>query len=171
MRFRRLLLLIVVLLCLRLSGLAQSDGIFKSVSWTPAQLASGSPCLLTVDFQTPPAALQGDWFGHTVDFSPSSDKTVWYALAGADIDTTPGNYILTLHATMPDGAGTTREIHIEPSQYKQVELHVAENFVAPDPATLKRIAVRQRDKDRAFAQSAPTRLWKEISVFRCTAAY
>jgi len=55
---------------------------------------------------------------------------------------------------MPDGAGisTTREIHIEPSRYKQVELHVAENFVAPDPATLKRIAVDKEIKDRAFAQ-------------------
>jgi murein DD-endopeptidase MepM/ murein hydrolase activator NlpD len=162
MRFRRLLLLIVVLLCLRLSGLAQSDGTFKSVTWAPTQLASGSPCLLTVDFETPPASLQGDWFGHIVDFFPSSDKTVWYALAGADVEITPGNYTLTLHAMMPNGksVNTIREIPIGPSSYKQVELHVAENFVAPDAATLKRIAADKEIKDRAFAESAPTPLWR-----------
>jgi murein DD-endopeptidase MepM/ murein hydrolase activator NlpD len=162
MRFRRLLLLIVVLLCLSLSGLAQRDGIFKSVSWTPAQLASGSPCLLTVDFKTPPASLQGDWFGHKVDFFPSGDKTVWYALAGADVEITPANYTLTIHATMPDGksVSTTREIPIGPSTYEQVELHVTENFVAPDAATLKRIAADKEIKDRAFAESAPKPLWR-----------
>ena len=160
MRFHRLLLLTVV--CLSLRGLAQSDSIFKSVTWTPTQLSSGSPCLLTVNFKTPAAALQGDWFGHPVDFFPSSDKTVWYALAGADVETRPGNYPLTLHATMPDGSSVsaTQEIHIEPSQYKQVELHVAENFVAPDAATLKRIAADKEIKDRAFAQSALTPLWQ-----------
>src|SRR5271170_2277092 len=149
MRFYRLLHLTIVLLCLPLCGLAQSDGIFKSVTWTPTQLTSGSPCLLTVDFETSPAGLQGDWFGHKVDFFPSSDKTVWHALAGADVEITAGNYTLTLHATMPDGksVSTTRVIPIGPSSYKQVELHVAENFVAPDAATLKRIAADKLIRD------------------------
>jgi murein DD-endopeptidase MepM/ murein hydrolase activator NlpD len=55
---------------------------------------------------------------------------------------------------------TTREIHIGPSSYKQVELHVAENFVAPDATTLKRIAADKEIKDHAFAQSAPMPLWR-----------
>lgn len=162
MRFYCLPLLTIVLLCLSLQGLTQSDGTVKSVTLTPTQLSSGSPCVLTVDFQTPPATLQGDWFGHKVNFFPSSDKTIWYALAGADVETTPGNYTLTLHVTMPDGKSiiTTREIPIGPSSYKQVELHVTENFVAPDAATLKRIAADKEIKDRAFAESAPQPLWR-----------
>src|ERR1700740_2645093 len=118
MRFRHALLLTIVLFCLSASSHAQSDGIFKSISWIPAQLASGSPCLLTVEFENSPAALQGEWFGHQVDFFPSGGRSVWYALAGADVETVPGSYPLTLHATMLDGKriNATREIHIEPSQ-------------------------------------------------------
>jgi murein DD-endopeptidase MepM/ murein hydrolase activator NlpD len=162
MRFRCALLLPIILLCLSLCAHAQPDSIFQSITWTPTQLASGSPCLFTVEFQTPPVALRGEWFGHEVDFFPSRSKTAWYALAGADVETAPGSYPLTLHATLPDGksVSATRAIRIEPSQYKQVELHVAENFVEPDAATLKRIAADKAIKDRIFAQSAPTPLWQ-----------
>jgi hypothetical protein len=42
MPFHRVLLLTIVLLVLPLSGRAQIDDAFKSITWTPAQLASGS---------------------------------------------------------------------------------------------------------------------------------
>jgi murein DD-endopeptidase MepM/ murein hydrolase activator NlpD len=63
---------------------------------------------------------------------------------------------------MADGksVNATREIPIGLSHYKQVELHVAQNFVEPDAATLKRIAADKEIKDKAFAQSAPTPLWQ-----------
>jgi murein DD-endopeptidase MepM/ murein hydrolase activator NlpD len=162
MPFHRVLLLTIVLLVLSLSGRAQSDDAFKSITWTPAQLASGSPCLLTVELRSAANALQGQWFGHEVDFFPSSGKTVWYALAGADVEAAPGSYTLTLRATMADGrsASAVREIRIEPSHYKQAELRVPENFVAPDAETLKRIAADKQIKDQAFAHSAPLPLWR-----------
>ena len=156
MRFRYLFLLMTVILCLPAPGRAQT------VTWTPAQLVSGSPSLLTVEFQTAPVAVKGEWFGHEVDFFPAKDKMHWYALAGADVETTPGSYPLMLHATMADGesVSATRGIPIGLSHYKQVELHVAQNFVEPDAATRKRIAADKEIKDRAFAQSAPTPLWQ-----------
>src|SRR5215813_14439904 len=162
MRFFRALLLILALLATSVSGSAQSDNVFKSITWTPSQLASGSPCLLTVELQTAATALHGEWFGHELDFFPSRDNTAWYALAGADVETTPGSYPLTLHATMPDGKGlsATREIRIEPSHYKQVELHVAGNFVEPDAASLKQIAADKQIKDHVFARSAAEPLWQ-----------
>jgi murein DD-endopeptidase MepM/ murein hydrolase activator NlpD len=161
MRSCRSLLLIAVFLGYCLSGIAQNDE-FKSITWSPAQLASGSPCLFTVEFQTPPAALRGEWFQREVEFFPSREKTVWYALAGADVETSPGTYPLTLHATMADGKNVdaTREISIGPASYKQVELKVPEKFVAPDVETLKRIATEKEIKDHAFAHSAATPLWQ-----------
>ena len=151
-----------VVLSLPFSGWTQRDGIFKSIDWTPTQLASGSPCLLTVELQSAATALHGEWFGHEVNFFPSHDETIWQALAGADVETVPGNYTLTLHASMPDGQtlSATREIHIEPSHYRQVELHVNENFVEPDAASLKKIAADKLIKDHAFAESAPKPLWQ-----------
>jgi len=117
--------------------------------------------VFTVQFQSPPASLKGEWLGREVEFFPSSEKRIWYALAGADVETEPGSYTLELHATMPDGRAMseTREIRIEPSHYRQVELHVPEKFVAPDAETLKRIAADKEVKDRVFAQSAPLPLW------------
>ncbi len=154
--------LTIAFFCLPFSGWAQSDDIFKSIAWTPARLASGSPCLLTVEFRSAPATVQGEWFGHAVDFFASSRRTVWYALAGADVEIAPGTYMLTLHATMPDGrsVSATREVRVEPANYRQVELHVSEKFVEPDAATLKRIAADKEIKDHAFAQSASAPLWQ-----------
>lgn len=162
MRFYHALLLTISGLWLSLGAAAQTNGVFKTISWEPQQLASGSPCLLTVEFATPPTALQGEWFGRRVDFFPSVDRTVWHALAGADVETSPGNYTLALHATMADGktASTTRDIPIGASHYRETDLHVAENFVSPDAATLKRIAADKEIKDHAFSQSAPTPLWR-----------
>jgi hypothetical protein len=161
MPIARVFLLMVALLGIPFFSSAQESGAFKSIVWTPSALASGSPCLFTVQFQNPPASLKGDWLGREVEFFPSPEKGVWYALAGADVETEPGSYTLALHATMPDGhaISATREIHIEPSHYRQVELHVPEKFVAPDAETLKRIAADKEVKDRVFAQSAPTPLW------------
>src|SRR6202012_3622313 len=103
----------------------------------------------------------GEWLGRDVEFFPSADKKIWYALAGADVETAPGSYTLTLHAAMTDGntVSVTREIRIEPSHYRQVELHVPEKFVEPDADTLKRIAADKEVKDRVFAESAPLPLW------------
>jgi murein DD-endopeptidase MepM/ murein hydrolase activator NlpD len=162
MRFYHARLLTVILLCLPFRGQAQSNDVVKGIAWTPTQLASGSPCLFTVEFRSAANALQGEWFGHEVDFFPSPDKTLWYALAGADVETLPGSYTLKLNATMADGktASATRDIRIEPSHYRQAELRVPENFVAPDPETLKRIAADKEVKDQAFAHSAPLPLWQ-----------
>ena len=162
MRFYHALLLTITGLWLSLSAAAQTNGAFKTISWNPAELTSGTPCLLTVEFETPPTSLQGEWFGHQVDFFSSANKTVWYALAGADVETSPGEYMLTLRATMADGkiASTTREIPIGASRYREVDLHVPENFVSPDAATLTRIAADKEIKDQAFSQSAPAPLWQ-----------
>jgi murein DD-endopeptidase MepM/ murein hydrolase activator NlpD len=162
MRFFCSLLLIVVFLGCSLCSMAQGSGDFKSIAWSPSQLASGSPCLFTVEFQTPPVALRGEWFQREVDFFPSHEKTVWYALAGADVETNPGMYTFTLHATMADGKSVdaTREISIGPAHYRQVELRVPEKFVAPDAEALKRIAADKEIKDHAFAHSAAMPLWQ-----------
>ncbi|HLH36659.1 MAG TPA: M23 family metallopeptidase [Alloacidobacterium sp.] len=162
MRFFRPLLLTLALLNPAYCGLAQDSGIFKSVHWTPSELSSGSPCLLTVELQSAAADLHGEWFGHKVDFFASRSKTVWQALAGADVETAPGNYPLTLHAVMPDGKAVdvVREIPIGPAHYKQIDLHVAQNFVEPDAASLKEIAADKVIKDRIFAESASAPLWR-----------
>lgn len=155
------LLLVAALLEASFSLQAENSGAFKTVSWTPQPIASGSPCLLTVVLQDAPTTMEGEWLGRKVEFFPSRNRTTWYALAGADVETAPGTYTLTLHATLADGRTVkdSREIPVSPSHYRQVELHVPENFVTPDAATLKRIVEDKEIKDKAFAQSDALPLW------------
>jgi len=147
------------------SRLAAQDSA-PAIQWIPSQLASGSPCFFRVSFAKPVRAVKGEWFGHEVAFfssmDKSGDKKIWYALAGADVETNPGDYPLTLHIMSADGTSfdTSREITIHPANYKQVELHVPQKFVEPDAATLKRIAAEKEIKDRAFAHGAAEPLWR-----------
>ena len=161
MRICRVLPLTVALIGLPFFSSAQDSSAVKSIAWTPSQLASGSPCLFTVEFRNPPVSLKGEWTGIDVEFFPSVGKKVWYALAGADVETPPGSYTLALHATTVDGntISATREIRIEPAHYRQVNLRVPDKFVEPDAETLKRIAADKEIKDRIFAQSASLPLW------------
>jgi len=160
MHLRRLFLF-CLLLSLSLCGVAQHPAAAPIISWQPSALSSGSPALLRVEFVQPPASVNGEWFGHSVEFFPSRNPAIWYALAGVDVETAPGSYPLTLHATMPGGTviDTSRDIPIAPAHYKQVELHVPEKFVAPDPATLQRIAAEKEIKNQAFAHTAAEPLW------------
>ena len=159
MRIYRLLILAALLLVCTSFGMAQRSG--PTISWTPSQLASGSPALLRAEFTAPPASVSGEWFGHSVEFFPSSNKKLWYALAGADVETAPGSYPLTLHATTASGktSDASHEIPIGPAHYKQVELRVPERFVSPDPATLQRIAAEKELKAKVFSYSAAEPLW------------
>jgi hypothetical protein len=159
MPYLRVLLLMVLFLCLPFSGIAQTT---PTISWVPSQLSSGSPCLFQVEFPQPPSSVRGEWLGHTLEFFPGRNKTMWFALGGVDVEADPGNYPLALHAIMPDGKAidASRDIAVSPAHYKQVELHVPEKFVAPDAATLQRIAAEKEIKDHAFAQSATAPLWR-----------
>ena len=41
--------------------------------------------------------------GHEITFFPSSERHVWYGLAGVDVEAKPGSYKLALEATLADG--------------------------------------------------------------------
>lgn len=130
-----------------------------SVSWMPPSLANGSPCLFTVE--APGAtAVSGEWFGHKLAFF-HKPKDSWYALAGVDIEVTPGSYPLTIEVTSLDGSKKTiqRSVAVAEAPYKQVTLTVPGKFVEPDVAAQKIIAADKVVKDKAFASTAALPLW------------
>jgi hypothetical protein len=67
------------------------------------QLQQGSPAFVTVTLNRVPGRVSGAWIGKTTSFSKSDDPKIWYALAGADLETQPGSYELSVTAVLPGG--------------------------------------------------------------------
>ncbi|NYF89299.1 M23 family metallopeptidase [Tunturiibacter empetritectus] len=132
-----------------------------SILIAPSQLSNGSPFLITVSLPNPALSVTGNWQSHQISFFPNSDRHTWYALAGVDVELTPGNYPLTIEADLKDKTHQTlhQQLTIETAPYLQVPLTVPDKFVQPDPKSLRQIAADKIVKDKAFATSAAKPLW------------
>jgi hypothetical protein len=132
-----------------------------SVSLTPESLSNGAPCLITVTLQDAASAVTGTWQGHPVMFFARPDRRTWFALAGVDVEVHPGNYPLTIDATLKDGTHRTlhKDVHVEEAPYEKVPLSVPDKFVEPNASALKKIAADKILKDKAFANSASQPVW------------
>jgi len=132
-----------------------------SMTLTPAQLENGSPCLITVVLHDEASAIIGKWQGHPVAFFSSPDHRTWFALAGVDVEVTPGTYPLVIDTTLKDGTHRTlhEDVSVEEAPYEKVPLSVPDKFVEPNAAALKKIAADKIVKDKAFANSASKPQW------------
>jgi murein DD-endopeptidase MepM/ murein hydrolase activator NlpD len=101
------------------------------------------------------------WQGHPLDFTPSQDHDLWYALAGVDVQTKPGNYKLELTATLPDGRTerTERDVIVSLAHYKTEVLRVPQRFVKPNAEAMVKIQADRELKKAAFAQELPRPDW------------
>ena len=132
-----------------------------SVSLTPESLSNGAPCLITVALHDEASAVTGNWQGHPVVFFANAGHRTWFALAGVDVEVHPGNYPLTIDATLKDGTHRTvhQDVKVEEAPYEKVPLSVPDKFVEPNAAALKKIAADKIVKDKAFANSAAKPEW------------
>lgn len=133
-----------------------------SISWTPQELANGSPCLFLVKAHEA-SAVTGTWQGHSLSFfRQKEDSDSWYSLAGIDVSARPGSFDLTVQVAIGGNTQTFhRDITVGSAPYKEIPLTVPEKFVKPDPEAQKIIAADQEIKNRIFADSAQTRLWTD----------
>ena len=83
---------IVVLYVLQMAAVlplfSQSRGI-KNVFWQPNDLQQGSAVFITVELEQVPLRVTGKWIGKDLAFIKSGNPKIWYALAGAYLDTQP----------------------------------------------------------------------------------
>jgi hypothetical protein len=139
------------------SGVAVEDAILLA----PASLTNGAPCLITVTLNDEASAVTGQWQGHPVLFFSAPGHRIWFALAGVNVEVTPGKYPITIDAMLKDGTHRTlhQDVDVGEAPYEKVPLSVPDKFVEPSPAALKKITADKVIKDKAFANSAPTPLW------------
>jgi murein DD-endopeptidase MepM/ murein hydrolase activator NlpD len=140
---------------------AQSESAIKNVFWQPNELQPGSVTFLTVELNRPGSKVSGNFLGRELLFFHSREAKVWFSLAGVDVETTPGSYDLSIRAAVPGGrmARTVKSVEIGSVTFRTGDVSVPENFVEPDAASQRKIAVDQRLKERAFAHLIPTPQW------------
>ena len=138
-----------------------TDHTFGEVTSTPTKIMTGSPCLFRVEMSEAPATLAGTWQGHDLSFAPSSNRHIWYALAGVDVEAAPGTYELQLVATIPDGTvhRETKSIAVARAQFPTEKLRVPQRYVEPDAETRVRIAADKQLKQAAFAHQTTSAEW------------
>jgi hypothetical protein len=146
-------------LCLALAGKAVASE--ELVSWEPASLVNGSPCVFRVRLPGDLQALRGSWRGKTVYFGFDSQSGLWYGLAGVDVDAKPGKYPLALEAVSASGERSrhARAIPVGMGTYPVTKLTVPSRYTEPDAATLRRIRAEKKRKEQVFAGFTPERLW------------
>src|ERR1700730_4031284 len=72
----------------------------KNVFWQPDDLQQGSVAFFTVELDRAPLRVTGQFIGKNLAFFKSDNPKIWYALAGADLETNPGTYDLSVRAIM-----------------------------------------------------------------------
>jgi hypothetical protein len=159
-RVRVFALAVMTLFAVR-AALCSDAAALDSVSLAPESLSNGAPCLITVTLHDAASTVTGTWQGHPVVFFAKPDLRTWFALAGVDVEVHPGNYPLTVTATLKDGTHRTlhKDVHVEEAPYEKVPLTVPDKFVEPNAAALKKIAADKIVKDKAFASSASQPVW------------
>lgn len=133
----------------------------KNVFWQPNDLTQGSPAFFTVELLRPARRVTATWLNKPITFFHTTDPRIWYALAGADLETNPGSYDLSLTATLTTGriSRSTKKVDIAAGTFGTGDVNVPENYVEPNAEEQRQIASDQKLKDRAFAHDTPRPLW------------
>jgi murein DD-endopeptidase MepM/ murein hydrolase activator NlpD len=133
----------------------------KNVFWQPNDLQQGSVAFITVELERVPRRVRAKWIGKDLAFFKSDNPKIWHALAGADLETQPGTYDLTVTAVMVGGRvmHSVKKVDIGAATFRSGAVDVPQNFVEPDAASKKQIAADEVLKKRAFSHFIAAPEW------------
>jgi murein DD-endopeptidase MepM/ murein hydrolase activator NlpD len=133
-----------------------------SLQYQPARIVNGSPVVLRVRAPKNVRSLSGSWLGHDLAFSFDPQEKIWFALAGASLETKAGVYPIQLHAETPAGQAISYEkkITVQLQRYPRVILKVPGKYTAPSLEEQKEIDEDKKIKEDAFKTLSPGRDWQ-----------
>ncbi|HKF50411.1 MAG TPA: M23 family metallopeptidase [Terracidiphilus sp.] len=133
----------------------------KNLFWQPNQIQQGSPAFFTLELSGPAARVTATWIGKQVTFFKSDKPHVWYALAGADLETQAGDHELRITAVMAGGhtAHAAESIAVGAANFGTGTANVAEQYVQPNAEEQKVIERDEVLKKHAYAQDVRRPLW------------
>jgi murein DD-endopeptidase MepM/ murein hydrolase activator NlpD len=132
-----------------------------SVRAQPALLVNGSPVVFRVTSATRLKSLSGKWLAHEVFFSSDSHGQVWYGIAGASLETRPGNYLLELKGvtTADKEISFEKSIRVGKGKYHSILASVPKQYTEPNAEQIQKINQDKALKEHAFATVTPEREW------------
>jgi murein DD-endopeptidase MepM/ murein hydrolase activator NlpD len=134
-----------------------------SVRWQPPRLVNGSPIVFHVISPERLKSLSGKWLTHELFFSSAdSGGKVWYGIAGASLETRPGNYPLMLTAVTTNGKELTfeRRVAVAKGKYHSIVAHVPKQYTEPSPQQLQTVNQDKALKEQTFSRVTPEREWE-----------
>lgn len=141
---------------------ASANPAIHNIFWQPNDIHQGSPVYITVEFDTPATRVKGNLSSKSFQFfHEEHSRKVWHALAGIDLETSPGQYDLNVVATLVNGhiAKKQMPITVASGDFKSGDVSVAENYVNPTDVEQKQIAGDDLLKKHAYLHSAAHLLW------------
>jgi len=153
-----------LVLTLLVLGLPLNAALPWTVHSQPTRLLNGAPVLFQVK---PPAkldSLTGTWLGHELTFSYNPSTRTWFALAGVDIERTPGKYTLELtahSATSKAPLKFSSAFAVSRARYPKikVQLAVEKKFTEPSPEQQAQIAESVKVKQDFLGRVTLDREW------------
>jgi murein DD-endopeptidase MepM/ murein hydrolase activator NlpD len=132
-----------------------------SVRWQPVRLVNGSPIIFHVTSTEALSSLSGKWLNHDVFFSSDPRGKVWYGIAGASLETRPGNYSLELKGVTTAGKDLSfqKRIGVGKGKYHSIAASVPKQYTEPNAEQLQKIDQDKALKEHAFARVSPEREW------------
>ncbi len=133
-----------------------------SLQVQPARIVNGSPVIFRVSTPKTVRSLSGSWLGHDLAFSFDPTQKIWFALAGASLETKAGVYPIQLHAETTAGQAISyeKEIAVQLQRYPRVILKVPGKYTDPSPEEQKQIDEDKKIKEEAFKTLSPERDWE-----------
>ncbi|HXM21485.1 MAG TPA: M23 family metallopeptidase [Terriglobales bacterium] len=134
---------------------------FWSVRWQPVRLVNGSPLVFQVTSPEQLKSLSAKWLEHEVFLSSDSHGKVWYGIAGASLETRPGNYSLALKGATITGKELSfqKRIAVGKGKYHSIVASVPKQYTEPNAEQLQRINQDKVLKEHAFARTTSEREW------------
>ncbi len=145
----------------------------SAANWTvqaePTLLVNGGPVLFRVKPPVKIESLTAVWLGHQFAFSYDASTKTWFALAGINLDTTPGTYPLELTAASTSSKTPlsstrmtlTHRFAVVDGKYPKLpgKLSVEGKFTEPDPEQQKQIEEASQVKKDYLSRVTPEREW------------
>jgi murein DD-endopeptidase MepM/ murein hydrolase activator NlpD len=145
----------------RRSQRAEARPEIKNIFWQPNEVAQGSPVLISVELSGQAREVNGSWLGKRIRFSRSDQPRVWVALAGADVDQSPGSFDVRVSAAMRGRlVRLSKPIEVTQAQFGTGEVQVAQDYVHPTADEQRQIARDELRKKHAMSQLTPRPLWR-----------
>ena len=125
---------------------------FRNIFWQPNALLQGSVTFITVEMAAPATLVSGRFLGKELAFFKGDKPTVWYALAGVDVETVPGTYDLAINAVVSRRGLThaVKKVAVASADFKSGTVDVPQNLVTPDMAGKRQIALDAALETRVY---------------------